>query len=414
MSAFCCKQSSILLARLAVNSRIAVTSNLGFQKFRFLVIPINFLSHERRLTSLADRSVEEKHSFAVTYLVDSCGLSQQNAVLASKKVHFETSDRADAVLSLLKKYGCESSHISRIIRKYPKVLVADPEENLRPKLEFFRSVGLSGRDLPEFLMSTTNLLAYGLENKIIPVYECFRNIVGYDAKPSALLKSCNWWVPGPVAQRQIVLNLQHMEELGAPRDMIMSSLNFYTTVYFQRSAVFAEKAKKLIDMGLEPTKINFVQGLAAITKMSVSTWQHKTEIYKRWGWSDEDIRMAFRKDPLCIRHSEEKIMTVMDFLVNKIGIGSSDVARNPIIVSFSLEKRTFPRSSVVRFLQMKGFVNKKLRMSSFLKLSEKLFLDKYVTKYQEQVPHLSDLYQGNLDIKELGVGFEDMNWKTYV
>lgn len=205
-----------------------------------------------------------------------------------------------------------------------------------------------------------------------------------------------------------------MEKLGVPKDVIMSSINLYTSVFFQRSHLFAEKTKNLIDLGLEPTKLVFVQGLAATTQMSESTWQHKIEIYKRWGWSDEDLNMAFRKTPVFIRYSEEKIMNVMDFFVNKIGICSSDVLRVPIVLTFSLEKRIIPRSSLVRFLQMKGFVKKEMHMLSFLKLSEMSFLEKYVTKYQEEVPQLLDLYEGKVDIRELGVRSEDMNWQTYL
>lgn len=404
MSAFCCKQSSLLLARLALNSRIAVTPDLGFlQKFRFLVLPIDNFTFRRRLTSPADNNIQEKHSFTVSYLKDSCGLSQQNAIVVSKKVHFENSDRPDAVLSLLKEHGCDTCHISKMVRRYPKLLLADPESDLRPKLEFFRSVGLSGSDLHKFLTVTTMLLAYGLEKRIIPVYKFLRNIVGYDVEPSAFLKGCYWRVPGPATEKRIVSNLQHLKELGASKDMILSSINLYAVVFFQRSDLFAEKAKKLIDLGHDPTKLVFVQGLAATMQMSESTWQHKTEIYKRWGWSDKDLELAFIKTPVFIRYSEEKIMNVMDFLVNKIGICSSTVARNPILLTYSLEKRTIPRSLVVRFLQMKGFVKEELQMTTYLPMSEKLFLDRYVTKYQEKVPQLLDLYQGKMDIKELGV-----------
>lgn len=129
MSAFCCKQSSSLLAGLPLNSRFAVATDLGFLlKFRFLVLPIKFLSHERRLTSSAEDNIQQKHSFTMSYLINSCGLSPHNAMIASEKVHFDTSDRPDAVLSLLKEHRCDTNHISKIFRAYPKLLLVDPEE----------------------------------------------------------------------------------------------------------------------------------------------------------------------------------------------------------------------------------------------------------------------------------------------
>jgi mTERF domain-containing protein len=63
----------------------------------------------------------------------------------------------------------------------------------------------------------------------------------------------------------------------------------------------------------------------------------------RWGWSEDDVLSAFRKFPQCMIMSEKKIMQVMDCLVNKMGWPSGMVAKNPVVMGFSLEKRIIPR-----------------------------------------------------------------------
>ena len=42
--------------------------------------------------------------------------------------------------------------------------------------------------------------------------------------------------------------------------------------------------------------------------------------YKRWGLFEEEILVAFGKNPYCIVASEDEIMRVMDFLVNKLDL----------------------------------------------------------------------------------------------
>ncbi|KAK7845470.1 hypothetical protein CFP56_009232 [Quercus suber] len=93
----------------------------------------------------------ERNYFTVSYLVNSCGLSPKSALLASNKVHFQNPDRPDSVLSLLKENGFDNTQITKLIRSRPTLLLADPENTLLPKIEFFRSIGVSGSDLPRIL-----------------------------------------------------------------------------------------------------------------------------------------------------------------------------------------------------------------------------------------------------------------------
>lgn len=146
--------------------------------------------------------------------------------------------------------------------------------------------------------------------------------------------------------------------------------------------------------------------------MSKSTWQHKIEVYKRLGWSDDDVDLAFRKNPVCLHLSERKIVDGMDFLVNKMGVKSRDIARSPIVLTYSLQKWIIPRCLLVRFLQLKGLLKTNTHMLGYLKLSEELFWGKFVTKYQEQVPQLLGLYPGKVELLELDLGTEDINWQT--
>ena len=100
--------------------------------------------------------------------------------------------------------------------------------------------------------------------------------------------------------------------------------------------------------------------------------------------------------------SEEKITKAMNFLVNKMGYPSADIARHPIVIFFSLEKRIIPRCSVIQILQAKGLVKYDLCPASFMLPSEKCFLVKYVIKFQDDIPQLLNIYQGKKNLLKVG------------
>lgn len=94
----------------------------------------------------------------------------------------------------------------------------------------------------------------------------------------------------------------------------------------------------------------------------------------------------------------------MDFLVNRIGFLPATIFESPSLFHYNLEKRIIPRCLVVRSLQLKGLIKKDSRLLGFLSKTEKLFLERYVTKYKEEVPELLRVYQGKVVLLESGFG----------
>ena len=82
--------------------------------------------------------------------------------------------------------------------------------------------------------------------------------------------------------------------------------------------------------------------------------------------------------------SEEKITSVMDFLVNKLGWESSLVARAPGIMSTSLKKAIVPRCAVYQVLLSEGLIkNNDVSLMALLWSSEKCFLKRFVNCHEE-------------------------------
>lgn len=56
-----------------------------------------------------------------------------------------------------------------------------------------------------------------------------------------------------------------------------------------------------------------------------------------------------------------------------------------------------PRSRVMKVLKERGLVKSDSRLSSAILITEKLFLEKFVGRFQDRVPGLMEVYKGHVD-----------------
>ncbi|XP_031273770.1 uncharacterized protein LOC116132256 [Pistacia vera] len=244
----------------------------------------------------------------------------------------------------------------------PSLLLANPEKSILPKFEFFNSFGITDAELVSVCSSKPTILDRSLENQLIPNYKFLKSVLLSDAKIIKSLTNKSWLFHYDLA-KTVSPKLVVLRELGMPGHSVALILTCYSHIVLQKREKFDKNIKKVIEMGFDPQKSGFIHAMQAFVAMSQSTWEHKLDIFRGWGWSDEDIMLVFRKCPNCMNASERKIMNAMDFLVNKIGWQSTDIALCPDIFLMSLEKRVIPRCLVIKVLRSKGLVKKKYNLS---------------------------------------------------
>ncbi|XWS53649.1 hypothetical protein CRYUN_Cryun10bG0018800 [Craigia yunnanensis] len=269
-------------------------------------------------------TTSNRHSFTVSYLINKCGLSPESAFLVSKVVDFETPDKPDSVIAFFKNHGFSEPQITSLIRSWPRVLLSDVKKTILPKLQFLKSKGVSSPDLAKILGNHPTILSRSLENHISP------------------------------------------------------SFNFLSNLLKSDEAAIKENVEKVKEMGFNPMRMTFVVAILILNFITKSKWDRKFYIYKKCGWSEKEIVDAFRKYPSFISVSEEKILKIMDFLVNKMGLQSSVIAKYPRVITQSLEKRIVPR--------------------------EESFIEKFVNRYKADAPELLKLYQEKFHLSN--------NWKA--
>ncbi|RZC72822.1 hypothetical protein C5167_048302 [Papaver somniferum] len=342
----------------------------------------------RFISSSSSSSVDHIHStssssFVVSYLMNSCGLTEKEALSASKKVNFKSTSNPDTVLTCFQGYGFTKPDISKLINKNPGFLSLNAHKTLKPKLDYLNSKDISRLEVVKVLSTNPTILGRSLENLIVPLFDSIKNIVGTDKYVFAVFRRSMG------LSDKLMLNIQVLRDEGVPQSSIVKFLINGPRTLLISTGKFKDIVQEIKGMGFDPYKNAFLIAIHALAAMTKSTWETKLNAYRKWGWSEDQIQFAFMLNPICMKHSEKKISMIMDYLVNQMGISPLLIARCPNVLNYSLEKRIIPRCSVYRSLVSKGLVNKdRIRITSLLYMSDKSFLDKFVIKYEEEAPEL--------------------------
>ncbi|KAI9114154.1 hypothetical protein K1719_014804 [Acacia pycnantha] len=386
------------IARLSSSFPCGTRTQLGFLQLN--AYHISYSSSSVVKSSESNQSEQnrvESESFTVSYLVNSCAVSARDAEKLSKRVKLKDPDKPDSVLKLLRSYEFSDTHISKVLKYDPRLLLAKPESNLLPKLRFLQSIGFSASEIPELVSSNYRLLSFSLEKRLTPHYEALKSVLGDPVKARRCLKSSRWSVCSyNYGVTNIFPNIKVLRDEGMPQSSVYSLLSRRANVAFMNRSLFVEYVKFVKETGIETSKVAFVEALIVVTQLNKSTWELKLDIFERCGWSRDVTLLAFRKFPNIMGMSEKKITSIMKFFVDEMGLRLEDIAGCPTILSYSLKQRIVPRWSVVKILKMKGLIKESVSLNSVIIISEKKFLDDFVFKFQENVPRLLEIYRGEL------------------
>ncbi|XP_026418040.1 uncharacterized protein LOC113313475 isoform X2 [Papaver somniferum] len=377
------------------NQNVAVIS-----KSRVTSIFSSFSTTTSNKRNNVNCSYDFDSSFVVSYLINSCGLSQTEAIIASKKINFKTTTKPDSVLTLLKTYGFTEPDISKLINKEPSILLSNPHKTLQPKLDFFKSKGIYEIELANFISRFPKFLTRGLKGEIIPSFEILKSIVHSDVHVIKMIKRNSWIISADRIKR-VMVNVELLRNEGVPETNIHMCLSAQPRAYSESANRFKEILEKVKEMGFHHLQTTFLRAIHGLTSMNGANWRKKMDVYKRWGWSEDHIHAAFRKHPSCMMASEKKIMGIMNFLVNDMGHNSLSISGASKVFCYSLKNRIIPRCSVVKILVSKGLIQKKPCINSFVTITDKSFLEKYIKKYELEVPELMKVFQRQLNYLDL-------------
>ncbi|XP_028755457.1 uncharacterized protein LOC114714845 [Neltuma alba] len=337
------------------------------------------------------------HSFTVSYLIDTCGFSPTQADSTSKHVSLETRDKPDLVINFLKSHGFSRPQIIRFITDVPSFLRYDPEKTFLPKIEFFKSRGVLSSNIPRIICSCPRIMARSLRKQLIPSFDLLRDVFRSDEK---LIKTLQKYSGILIDSNTLARpNMELLLEAGVPQSNVIKCVQDFPRIFTRRPNEFKDIVEEVKEIGFDHLKYNFLVAVFVYLALGKSLFAKKADVYKKWGWSDNDILVAFRKYPLCMITSENKIDAVMEFLVHKMGCESSTISEYPSVFGLSVKRRLIPRGAVIQALLSKGLMERETLFATFI-YTENYFLGKFVHCHVQEATELLELYQAKLDLAE--------------
>lgn len=335
-------------------------------------------------------------SSTADFLVTSLGLSPESALEAAQAIGREPNANSDAVVALFKRYGFSSAQIAAVFTKIPRLLWSNPEKTLDPKLAFLSQNGISGKNLAHIVSKDPFILNRGVDKQIAPCIRLLKSLFRHGSDDIVVHFSQRHGTRVVHHFSEAMApNIETLRRNGVPQKNIEKMLVIRPRSLSRDVDEFAEMVRKAKEIGLDTSTLMFIHGIATLSGMKHDKWLSKVEVFKRFGWSDEQVRSLIAKQPQIMDCSEERLSKSLEFLRKELNWGPAETLRYPVVILLSVEKRLSPRYAVLKELISKNLVDKKRMGSAFL-IADDRFVTRYLQSYLHKIPQLLDLYQNNI------------------
>ncbi|XP_059654569.1 uncharacterized protein LOC132301322 [Cornus florida] len=200
--------------------------------------------------------------------------SSEEALSASKYITIKTPNKPDSVFTFFSSHGFTKIQISLLIRRYPRVLMSDPESTLFPKIEFFHSKGFLAQEIAKILSTTPEVLRRSLENHIIPSYNFLKELLKSEEKTIAAIKHCARLLLFDL-HISVAPNIESLREIDVSESIIVAFFAKQPQAFTPNADRFKEIVEEVKKMGFNPTTMMFDIAIHALGAMSKSNWEKK-------------------------------------------------------------------------------------------------------------------------------------------
>ncbi|KAB2045117.1 hypothetical protein E1A91_D01G144500v1 [Gossypium mustelinum] len=239
--------------------------------------------------------------------------------------------------------------------------------------KIFQDLGFSTHDVADIVASDPWILTRSVDDRIAPSISDLKTVLGSNDDVVKLLRTSAWFLKSDL-QKTMMPNIELLRNCGICSSQIVSyAFSFPRFFLFKPESIkqFVERADAL---GFDRKSNMF---LAAIRMLS--------SVFRKLGFSEDDIMSTFRRTPQVFAVSKRKIKKVTDFLLNRTNVGISFIISHPMVLICSLERRLKPRLLVIETLESKNSLRRKVSMTTIYKMPDKKFREKYVVPYLKEL-----------------------------
>ena len=327
---------------------------------------------------------------AADYLVSRCGLTQAQALKAAAKIsHLPSRARPDAVLAYLEStLRVPAADVTRVVVMDSTFLCADVEQTLARRVADLRDLGLSrdqiARLVPLFPNSFRNrFLRSNLEFWLAEI--------GSFDKLLKVLRSCSGLLSMDL-DKVARPNVAFLRQCGQDISEIAGTNLYVSRIFTMKPELLKETVQRVEELGVERSARMFRRAIAVVAFIDKGVIARRILLLHNVGFSKDDVLAIVRKQPLVLGTSEQKIQGNMDFLMKDVGLEVSYIARRPVLLMYSVERRLLPRHYLLKVLREKGLLKGQPDYYGTASMGEKIFVEKFVHPFKNHVPGLTDDY----------------------
>ncbi|RVW65483.1 hypothetical protein CK203_022093 [Vitis vinifera] len=289
-----------------------------------------------------------------------------------------------------------STHLEKTVKRVPRVLSANLDKTIKPKIKIFQDLGCTPTDIAYIISQDPWILNRSANNGLMPSIVALQSVMGSNSDVSKVLKICARFLKHDLG-KTLKPNIEFMKSCGISTSQIKKVVFSFPRFLLHKPESIKDSVRRVDEMGCDRKSKMYLHAIRNLSSMTLENWELKLKLFRSLGFSENEIVTSFRKAPQVFALSERKIIEGTRFLLT---VGNSDMSylvNHAELLIFSIEKRLKPRFRVLEFLQGKNLLPKRPSVTTICKISNKQFIGKYVLPYSNEV---GDLYM----VKEDGMG----------
>ncbi|CAA0831872.1 Mitochondrial transcription termination factor family protein [Striga hermonthica] len=378
-----------------VHSLLVRTSMLQDPRVDSLLYSVtNFLvTYQKRAHSTSTSpDLSSKNPLLTDFLMKSLEFPHHKAATISSRFPRESTQKPELVIRYFKSLGLSTAHMQSAVRREPRVLYADVDKILKPKVDFCQELGLRGPHLPILISKNPKLLTSSLDKKLKPsigvikrVLECYRG-ESTDDEINLLLfhiLSRYGWDIGNEARLES--NIAYLKSCGIVGSQLIMLLKTELRLFSMREPELKGLVSQAVEMGFQMGSRMLVYGVHALYSNSPETISRKFGLFEELGFRKEECSLMFVKAPVVFKASEDKLRRSVDFFINTLGFNRSLLVGSPFLLKLSLERRMVPRFRVMELVKSRGVLKRHPSFVTVVLMTEDEFVNQFVSKYAKDL-----------------------------
>lgn len=152
-------------------------------------------------------------------------------------------------------------------------------------------------------------------------------------------------------------NVAFLRQYGLSVSDVVAGNIYFARLFTMNPKVVWEAVQLVEELGVKPgSRSMLARTLFVISWIGKELVSGRIQLLQKSGFSEDDVLEMVRKAPSVLGSSDKRLQQNMDFLTKDVDLDFSYIARRPVLLSYSVERRLSPRHCFLKALREKGLL----------------------------------------------------------